>query len=754
MRRYKKKGGIGISRTKNEPSINAPIQYPSEQTEGSQTQKTAIAEGQSRVYDENLLERARTQWQFGDWESLAKLQREAIENHPERAQLALLAAAGCLQINNISGARQMLILVREWGGSKKLIGQILVAGIHNTLGCASAIVGLHSRALNHFENAIAIGLPNSDRHLLVQARVNQQYLALGLLPPRKIHSNHETLIDPEDVISQALNLLPQEPALLIAGAEAAMQKGQYDEAIRKWQQLASIEGENMPMAYYDRLLQAYAQQKSFPLGAPEEETLIGDGDKYEQLKKIHDLLKPKSYLEIGVQTGKSLALASCPAIGVDPMPQIKVNLGNNVKLVRATSDDFFSKDAIHLIRESLGLVFIDGMHLFEYALRDFINVERYSSLYTLVVIDDIYPGHPAQADRNRRTRAWTGDVWKLFAVLKEYRPDLLLQSLDAYPTGLLMITGLDPKNDLLSRRYDEIVARYAKMEVVPDTYIQRTGAWSCIDFHFSYFINTLVRARQILQSRDSYLNDLRSYAVTFERSIKKLVIYTAIAGGIDRLREPKEITPGADYICFTDNPNINSSVWEIRPLPMTEYQTDNVRWAKMIKLLPHLFLSDYELSVWVDGNISIERDITDFVAISLSRYNAAFFKHPENRLSIQDEANVCIKLKKDDPNIIKQQISDYQAAGLPMNAKVVAGMVIVRRHNEQNIKLIMDDWWDEIKKYSRRDQISFPFVAYIHKFSYQVIEDNVRDNPYFKWSKHDNPSNVQPLSLHGNRSDP
>ncbi|MGJ0515811.1 MAG: class I SAM-dependent methyltransferase [Methylomicrobium sp.] len=489
MKRFKNQGASRISRKKNIPSINATIQHSLEETNGSQTRKEVITEEQKLAYDENLLERARTQWQFGDWESLAQLQREIIEAHPERAQLALFAAAGYLQTNNISEARQMIFLAREWGGCNKLISQILVAGVHNTLGRAFAINGLQSHALNHFENAIAIGLPNGDRHLLTQARINQQYLALGLLPPRITHPNHEALIDPEDVIDQALNLLPQNPALLIASAEAAMRRGQYDEAIRRWQQLASIEGVNMPMVYYDRLQLAYDQQKSFPLGAPEEEVLSGDGDKYEQLRKIHELLKPKSYLEIGVQTGKSLALASCLAIGVDPMPQIKVKLGSNVKVVRATSDEFFAKYASELIPKSLDMVFIDGMHLFEYVLRDFINVERYSSPYTLVVIDDIYPGHPAQADRNRRTRAWTGDVWKLFDVLKEYRPDLLLQSLDASPTGLLMITGLDSTNHALSERYDEIVTHYAKVNIIPEAYILRTGSWSCNDLRIEQLIS-------------------------------------------------------------------------------------------------------------------------------------------------------------------------------------------------------------------------------------------------------------------------
>src|SRR5688572_14264161 len=69
-------------------------------------------------YDENLLERARTQWQFGDWESLARLERDALEHHPDRAKLALLAAAGKLQTNNPGAARQLVQLARDWGCGK------------------------------------------------------------------------------------------------------------------------------------------------------------------------------------------------------------------------------------------------------------------------------------------------------------------------------------------------------------------------------------------------------------------------------------------------------------------------------------------------------------------------------------------------------------------------------------------------------------------------------------------------------------
>lgn len=132
-------------------------------------------------YDENLLERARTQWQFGDWESLAKIDPDTLQHHPDRAKLALLAAAGRLQNGNDAEAKKLIRLSQDWGISKKLICQILIAGVHNSLGRAAAIGNQQHRALKHFENAIAIGTPGSDAKLLTQARTGEQLCQLGLL---------------------------------------------------------------------------------------------------------------------------------------------------------------------------------------------------------------------------------------------------------------------------------------------------------------------------------------------------------------------------------------------------------------------------------------------------------------------------------------------------------------------------------------------------------------------------------------------
>jgi len=143
-------------------------------------------------YDENLLERSRTQWQFGDWQSLAQLDRDTLQHHPDRAKLILLAAAGHLQIGNVSQARQFVRLAQDWGCRKKLVSQILVAGVHNSLARAAAIADKRPRALQHFESAIVIGTPGNDAKLLTLARSTHQLSQIGIetLPNGQLYFAH------------------------------------------------------------------------------------------------------------------------------------------------------------------------------------------------------------------------------------------------------------------------------------------------------------------------------------------------------------------------------------------------------------------------------------------------------------------------------------------------------------------------------------------------------------------------------------
>jgi tetratricopeptide (TPR) repeat protein len=471
------------------------------------------------AYDENLLERSRTQWQFGDWASLGALDRETLQHHPDRAKLAILAAAGHAQQGASQTARQLVRLAQQWGCPQNIVAGVMVAGVYNHIGRASALFGDQPRSLRHFEAAVALGSPQSDHRLLARGRVQEQEAQLQYLLQNGSNvleqtknsaldeananqaSDHALLAGEnpsqltESIIEGALLRHPAEPALLIAHAEAAMSSGQYDEAIRRWQNMAAILGDGMLTPYYDRLYYAYQNIKSFPKGSAEEEHIYGKGDKHQLLEIVHRELNPRLYLEIGVQTGKSLRLAIGQAIGVDPMPQITQTLDQNIRLIKATSDAFFSDFASEMLREGVDMAFIDGMHLFEYVLRDFINVEKYSKPGALIFIDDIYPGHAAQAKRERVTRAWTGDVWKILPILKKYRPDLTLLKIDIRPTGLLVVCGMDASNTVLSNNYKKIVEEYKDDTSVPFEILSRTSAISGDDPQLPAELHAMVRHR-------------------------------------------------------------------------------------------------------------------------------------------------------------------------------------------------------------------------------------------------------------------
>ncbi|WP_321912894.1 BNR repeat-containing protein [Paraburkholderia sp. J11-2] len=132
------------------------------------------------AYDDSLLERARIQWQFGDWPKLARLNRSVLQGHPQRAKLALFAAAGRLQTGQIAEAQEFIGLAEGWGAGKALVCQILAAGIHNSLGRAAALAGNFSKAFKHFESSIANGMPGTDKALVTGARIDQQYSQLGI----------------------------------------------------------------------------------------------------------------------------------------------------------------------------------------------------------------------------------------------------------------------------------------------------------------------------------------------------------------------------------------------------------------------------------------------------------------------------------------------------------------------------------------------------------------------------------------------
>ena len=201
-----------------------------------------------------------------------------------------------------------------------------------------------------------------------------------------------------------------------------------------------------------------------------------DGEVYTHtLASLQLALKPANYFEIGTLHGQTLRLATCPAIAVDPAFQLAPDLVGgrpNWRLFEQTSDAFFAAhDPRALLGGPIGLAFLDGMHQFDFLLRDVINTEKACGEGSVVLMHDGLPRDAAMTGAADGTAAsrfpgyWTGDVWKLIPILRQWRPDLSVTGLDAQPTGLIAVTGLDPDNRVLSDNYDAIVAEWTPVSL-------------------------------------------------------------------------------------------------------------------------------------------------------------------------------------------------------------------------------------------------------------------------------------------------
>jgi len=219
------------------------------------------------------------------------------------------------------------------------------------------------------------------------------------------------------------------------------------------------------------------------------------GDTYVwALAQLHQRLKPRRYLEIGTESGLTLALAECASIAVDPNFRVHrdiIGRKPSCYLFQMTSDQFFQKH-LSLDEPMIDFAFIDGLHHFEQTLRDFMNVERHVTTGAVIMLHDCIPTDAYAARREyddktflNHTRFprsyWAGDVWKVLPILQEYRPDLKLHIFNAQPTGLVAVTRLEPKSNILQQAYSEIVQRFMPLTVPDYSKLKLLGASTIAD---------------------------------------------------------------------------------------------------------------------------------------------------------------------------------------------------------------------------------------------------------------------------------
>ncbi|CAM4164961.1 glycosyltransferase domain-containing protein [Zobellia nedashkovskayae] len=220
--------------------------------------------------------------------------------------------------------------------------------------------------------------------------------------------------------------------------------------------------------------------------------------------------------------------------------------------------------------------------------------------------------------------------------------------------------------------------------------------------------------------------------------MRKIAIYT-VAFGTNFGFIPQKKIKDVDFFAFTDDKKKVLKPW--KPILVKENIKDNERLkARHVKLLPHLYFSDYDISIFIDSNYLIIGDIEKLLE-SLGNFQMGIFDHnqcDDARNCVYKEHEALLELGrqrgvyKDNPDVMEKQIKFLKSEDYPTENGLIFSAVLVRKHNDPQVIKVMEDWWGFVSTQSLRDQLSFDYVAWKNKFKYTIIPGDLRTgNPYF-----------------------
>ncbi|KAL6124998.1 hypothetical protein ACLB2K_077506 [Fragaria x ananassa] len=214
-----------------------------------------------------------------------------------------------------------------------------------------------------------------------------------------------------------------------------------------------------------------------------------------------------------------------------------------------------------------------------------------------------------------------------------------------------------------------------------------------------------------------------------------IVVSTCAFGGGDDLYQPIGMSEASlrkvCYVAFWDEDTVSTQEsaehkigedgfigkWRIvvvRDLPFVDQRLN----GKIPKMLAHRLFPLSKYSIWVDSKSQFRRDPLGVLEALLWRTNSvlAISEHGA-RSSVYDEAKAVVHKNKAKPEEVEVQLSQYRHDGLPedkrFNGKkaLAEASVIVREHTPLT-NMFMCLWFNEVVRFTSRDQLSFPYVLW------------------------------------------
>ncbi len=220
----------------------------------------------------------------------------------------------------------------------------------------------------------------------------------------------------------------------------------------------------------------------------------------------------------------------------------------------------------------------------------------------------------------------------------------------------------------------------------------------------------------------------------------KVAVYTSVFGNYDAIKEPLFRGNKCDYFAITDQDIPANSIWkklDCSNLPGFN-DLDNYHKSKYCKLFPHKLFPNYDYSIWVDGNVQIVADLYPLIDKLANNHVMGTFENPLHDC-IYTEKNYLIFIDAAKTEDIEYQINEYKKSGFPAKFGMREFSIIMRKHSDNILQNLMQQWWEHCNKYTMRDQISLPYILWENGLTIDYIQKypgNWRMNPRFIFSPH------------------
>ena len=216
----------------------------------------------------------------------------------------------------------------------------------------------------------------------------------------------------------------------------------------------------------------------------------------------------------------------------------------------------------------------------------------------------------------------------------------------------------------------------------------------------------------------SFLNFDRENKTDYEyngfipKNNRKVIVYSCLIGDYDNVTSFNK-QKGYDYILFTDQ-KINNTNWTIFPIPdsVLNLKVSKIKKQRYMKIMPHKFFKNYDLSLYIDANYEIKGDLDDYLINTLNPLDHIYIPHLQFGKGIRQALDNAIEKKLDDVSLLNKVKKRYDSKHFLDKTGIVNAGLMIRYHNTEDCIRLMEKWWREVRDYSHVDGFAFDYAGY------------------------------------------